>query len=301
VASPWLARISAVRAEILLPVVLVLVAVAAYGGSHAWGDLVSLFVFGVAGWSMKRLGWPRPPLVVGMVIGDIFERYLYISISAFGIGFLTRPAVVGILALAVWALWRPLLEIVRRITTQMRDLGSQPSRMSASAAFTAAVVVVIVVAIALTAGWPAAARPVPLTACGIALTAAVFNLVTELFVTKDDPGAAADRHGRSAGTDLDDPDPSAATARSRRSAVYFLWLAGLLVLVAVTGFIPAIAIFIFVYMNLGFGEPPGRAAACATVTGLACWGLFDRLLAVAWPQSLLGDLFPGLRAALGFI
>jgi hypothetical protein len=32
-----------------------------------------------------------------------------------------------------------------------------------------------------------------------------------------------------------------------------------------------------------------------------CWGLFDRVLAVHWPQSLLGDLWPGLRAAVGFI
>jgi len=32
-----------------------------------------------------------------------------------------------------------------------------------------------------------------------------------------------------------------------------------------------------------------------------CWGLFHKLLAVAWPQSLLGDTFPALRASLGFI
>jgi hypothetical protein len=36
-------------------------------------------------------------------------------------------------------------------------------------------------------------------------------------------------------------------------------------------------------------------------TTLLCWGLFHKLLAVAWPQSLLGDVFPALRATLGFI
>jgi NADH:ubiquinone oxidoreductase subunit 6 (subunit J) len=86
-----------------------------------------------------------------------------------------------------------------------------------------------------------------------------------------------------------------------QAAVYFLWLAGLLGLVAIIGFIPAIALFIFAYMRLGFGEAPTRAAVCGMVTALLCWALFHQLLAVAWPQSLLGDVFPTLRAALGFV
>jgi TctA family transporter len=302
-ASPWLARISAVRPQILLPVVLALITVAAYGASHDWGDLVSLFTFGIAGWIMKRLGWPRPPLVVGIVIGDIFERYLYISISAFGVGFLARPVVIGILALAVWAVWRPLLQIARSVIAQMHEIGSRPLRMSASSVFTIAIIVVIVAAIALTGSWPAAARPVPLTACGLALTAATLNLVNELFGAKDtargnpDGGGTGDRHGRAGDVDA---GPAPAAAR-RQSVGYFLWLLGLLALIATTGFIPAVAIFIFVYMHFGFGEPPLRAAVCAAVTALACFGLFDRLLAVPWPQSLVGDLFPALRAALGFL
>src|SRR6185369_12037462 len=71
--SRWLARISTVRPEILLPIVLALVFVAAYEGSHDWGDLFVLLGFGVVGWLMKRLGWPRPPMVLGIVIGGIFE------------------------------------------------------------------------------------------------------------------------------------------------------------------------------------------------------------------------------------
>ena len=93
---------------------------------------------------------------------------------------------------------------------------------------------------------------------------------------------------------------SGATIRSQ-AAVYFVWLAGLMALVAVVGFIPAIAIFIFAYMHLGFKESPTSSAIYAVVTALLCWGLFHKLLAVAWPQSLLGDVLPALRATLGFI
>jgi hypothetical protein len=86
-----------------------------------------------------------------------------------------------------------------------------------------------------------------------------------------------------------------------QAVIYFGWLAGLLALVAVVGFIPAIAIFIVAYMHLGFKESLFSAVAYAAITTLLCWGLFHKLLAVAWPQSLLGDIFPALRATLGFI
>jgi TctA family transporter len=302
-ACPWLARVSTIRPEILLPIVLSLVFVAAYEGSHDWGDLYSLMTFGVLGWIMKRLAWPRPPLVVGLVIGAIFERYLYISTSLYGLAWLTRPVVMVILALVAWALYRPLSEIVRSVIAELRQIGSHPLRISASAAFTVAIILFIVVAIMLSTNWPVVAKPVPLTACGMALTAAALNLVNELFGKEQvargnvDGGVATSGHGAVA-----DKNFGMSGARIRgQAAVYFAWLAGLLGLVAVVGFIPAIAIFIFAYMHLGFKESPASAAAYAAITALLCWGLFHKLLAVAWPQSLLGDFFPALRATLGFV
>lgn len=302
-ACPWLARVSTVRPEILLPIVLSLVFVAAYEGSHDWGDLYSLIIFGVLGWIMKRLAWPRPPLVVGLVIGAIFERYLYISTSLYGLGWLARPVVLVVLALVAWALYRPLSEIVRNVAAELRQIGSHPLRLSASAAFTMAIILFIIVAILLSTDWPVVAKPVPLTACGMALTAATLNLVNELFGKEQavrgnvDGGVAIGGHGPIA-----DRNFGMTGAKIRGQAVvYFAWLAGLLGLVAVVGFIPAIAIFIFAYMHLGFRESAVSSTAYAVATALLCWGLFHKLLAVAWPQSLLGDYFPALRAVLGFI
>ena len=260
-------------------------------------------IFGVVGWIMKRLAWPRPPLVVGLVIGGIFERYLYISTSLYGIGWLWRPVVIAILLFVAWALYRPLSEIVKSVIAELRQVGSHPLRVSASAAFTVAIMLFILTAILLSADWPAAAKPVPLTACYMALTAATLNLINELFGKEQtvrgnvDGGVAVGGHGPIA-----DKDYGMSGAKIRGQAtVYFMWLAGLMALVAMVGFIPAIAIFVFAYMHFGFKEPPTSSAVYAAATALLCWGLFQKLLAVAWPQSLLGDFFPALRASLGFI
>src|SRR6202453_3340277 len=93
--SRYLAQVSRIRPEILLPVIIALVFVAAFEGEHDWGDLYSLAFFGVIGWIMKRLGWPRPPMVLGIVVGAIFERYLFISTQLFGWGWVFGLAVAG--------------------------------------------------------------------------------------------------------------------------------------------------------------------------------------------------------------
>src|SRR6267154_349220 len=179
--SRWLAQVSRIRPEILLPIIVALVFVAAYEGSHDWGDLFALFFFGIIGWIMKRLGWPRPPMVLGIVIGGIFERYLFIATSLYGSGWLLRPVVIVILCLVAWALFKPLSEIVLNVVREIREVKRHQLRFGASASFTLAVIAFIAIAVLLSSGWPAAAKPVPLTACYMALTAAALNLINELF------------------------------------------------------------------------------------------------------------------------
>src|SRR5215831_18858963 len=266
--SRYLAKVSTVRPEILLPIVLALVFVAAYEGSHDWGDLYVLIGFGAVGWIMKRLGWPRPPMVLGIVIGGIFERYLNLSMQLYGIGWLWHPSTTFTLG-------------------------------GLSIPFTVATIVFILAAIALSSEWPPAAKPVPLTACYMALVAAFLNLINEVFGKEQSLAARGNVDGGVAVKHVDlGIDP--ATARIQ-STVYFGWLLAFLAGIWLVGFLPAIAIFVFAYMHIGFREPMTHSAGYAAATVLLCWGLFDRVLSVAWPGSLLGDLFPALRSAVGFI
>jgi len=297
--SRYLALVSRVRPEILLPIIIALVFVAAFEGEHDWGDLYALVFFGVIGWIMKRLGWPRPPMVLGIVVGAIFERYLFISTQLYGWGWLWRPAVLGILACVVWALYRPLSQIAVTLIGQWREVGGGKARLGAAPAFSLAVIVLIVAAIASSAPWPHDAKIVPLTACGMALTAAVLNLVNELFGREQAVVAHADAtvHIRSQGGD---PGMAPDLVR-RRASIFFAWMAAFIAAVWLIGFIPAIAVFVFAYMAFGFREPALPSLGYAAGTTLLCWVVFHWALGVAWPQSLLGDLFPELRAYTGLL
>jgi TctA family transporter len=63
------------------------------------GDWVMLISFGILGYLMKRWGWPRPPIALGLVLGPIMERYLDISLSRYGWTWLGRPIVIVLVAL----------------------------------------------------------------------------------------------------------------------------------------------------------------------------------------------------------
>lgn len=96
-----LAKVAMIRIHLLTPLVISFVFLAAFQATRNVGDLITLVVFGVVGWFMKRFGWPRPPLILGVVLSGVIETYLFISLRRYGIDWMTRPFVLTIAALIV--------------------------------------------------------------------------------------------------------------------------------------------------------------------------------------------------------
>ena len=47
---------------------------------------------------MKAYGWPRPPILIAVALGEVMEKYLWISVNNYGFGMFARPQFLGILA-----------------------------------------------------------------------------------------------------------------------------------------------------------------------------------------------------------
>ena len=73
--SPQFARLSLLRYTLICPAVLAIVYIGAFEATRSWGDLYVLLAAAMLGWTMKQLKWPRAPLVLGLVLGDLIERY----------------------------------------------------------------------------------------------------------------------------------------------------------------------------------------------------------------------------------
>ena len=108
-----LARITQLKVHYLFPLLIVIIFVAAFQTTADWGDLVTLLGFSLLGISMKRLGWPRPPLIVGIVLQRLAETYFFLTTKLYGAAWVSRPLVillfvvaVGTIAHGVWRRYR---------------------------------------------------------------------------------------------------------------------------------------------------------------------------------------------------
>jgi TctA family transporter len=69
-----------------------------------------MLAFGTIGYFMRAAGWPRPPLLLGLVLGPIAERYMWTSVQLYGAEFLLRPGVIIIFLVMVACLVYPMFQ-----------------------------------------------------------------------------------------------------------------------------------------------------------------------------------------------
>jgi len=99
-----LAHLTVVRTARLAPFILVFAAIGAFTHQGRFSDVVIAFAFGLAGYYLKKYGWPAVALVTALVLGPMFERNLQLAMSlqaAGRIDFFSRPLVWVLLAAMV--------------------------------------------------------------------------------------------------------------------------------------------------------------------------------------------------------
>jgi len=98
------AKIAMIRIEILAPIItLVIFLGAVITNMNIW-DLWVVFGFCLLGWVMKKINWPRPPLLMGFILGPLIERFYFTTMMVFGEKWVMRPMVLIILLMAVFFL-----------------------------------------------------------------------------------------------------------------------------------------------------------------------------------------------------
>ncbi|HLI22091.1 MAG TPA: tripartite tricarboxylate transporter permease [Stellaceae bacterium] len=299
-ASGLFARLATVRAALLVPLVLMVIFLGAFEGSQSWGDIYSLVIFGALGWVMKHLGWPRPPLILGFVLGSIFERYFFISTQIYGAAWALRPVVLVVFALCLWVVLPPMKTHLAGTVAAFRDMRLAALRFGRDAWFSALLIATIIAGMVVSRAWPPAAKLVPDTVCIIALFFASLNLLTEIF---GDPAAVpvGPAEAQMAGGATSEPPPVFTKALELRGVRFFLWLVACLAVGWGIGLLPALCLLTFLLMRFEFAEPWWMASACSVIATVAIYLVFDRIFALPWPPALIGDLWPGLRDVTGLV
>lgn len=117
--QPYLVRMCYIRANIIVPLMLGFMVVGASITTKEYGDVISFGIFGLLGYIFKHTGWPRVPLIMGLILGKLAEPYLFITVDRYGASFLWgRPIPVIILGLMVLSVAMPLYRRKKRISSR---------------------------------------------------------------------------------------------------------------------------------------------------------------------------------------
>ena len=100
-----LAKLAEVRYTFMVPIMFIFILLGAFSVNRDPIDLLVVIVFGVLGYLMRRYSFPRPAMILGLVLGDLMEKYLYRSVASYGFTWLARPAVIVLLLLASLSLF----------------------------------------------------------------------------------------------------------------------------------------------------------------------------------------------------
>jgi putative tricarboxylic transport membrane protein len=274
-----LARLTHVKGTLLVPFLLVLSAFGAYTAHNSLADIVLMLIATVIGLAAIRWDWPRAPLLLALVLGDIAERYLFLSYSLYEWAWLTRPLVLifAIVTAAgiAWPFVRkwgqtPLTRELNKVESR-RQRGLTPDRCISIGFLLLAVVVLLDAR-----EWPFRSAVFPLMTGAVLLVTALVNLAIGGTV----PVKVIEAEGEEV------PDVLATASRAEwLSSV--AWMSSFFLMLWLLGALVTVPLFTIAYLLAASRESPVMAGGYALASWAFVYGLFDRLLHLPLPAGAL--------------
>ena len=294
--SGQFAKLATLRYSLILPIVLCFCYIGAFEGKRQWGDLYSLLFFGIFAWGMKHFKWPRPPLVLGFILGGVLERYMFISIQRYGVSWMTRPLVVIMFAMSLLSLLRPFLQDVKAhggVKGMLSDFHAP--HFNKSQIFPVFLLAIFATMMTEAITWNFYAKIIPMIVgtgailfCSLSLMNDVFKSQVHAARTLEAAakGEVAEKIHMDIGSNVSHLPPMTVFLRG---VTFFGWMVFFLCSMALIGLIPTVPIFIILFMRVEAKERWTLTLPMALCMFLFCWFLFDWLLSIPWPGSYLGD------------
>lgn len=269
--SPFVARLTTLPYAYVAPFMLMIIFFAAYQATSDWGDILALIAIGVLGLYMRRFGWPRPPLIIGFVLAEGAENYLYQAIQFQGWAWLWRPGVLIIAAVTLVSLWAGS----RYGGGSTVDEGGASGRVRdrrAQLLFTVFMMATFAYAIVDLLRWSFLAKGLPLAVAALAFAGALLAAGVIL---------------RGAPTNALIFDTEAEAPRNMASAARYVgWLAALLAASALLGFVIGLALFFAAFLHFEARAPAWRNALLTASAVLFLAGM-SHVFVLDFPRGLL--------------
>jgi hypothetical protein len=279
-----LVRLTYVRAVLLVPFLMVLTAFGAYTAHNSFADILLMLGATLVGVAAIRWDWPRAPLLLALVLGDIAERYLFLSYSLYEWTWLTRPLVIAFAAVTAAGLVWPLVRGRRRASAAAAHRADVPIALG--------FLFVAVWVLYQASGWPFRTAVFPL-ATGVLLLAFAIAKLSRSIARRASHRVAvrpADPQGPPHLPHLQEEDalPDVFATASRTEWLSALaWMATFFLLLWLVGALVAVPLFAALYLLAAARGSIVLAGTYAFASWLFIYVLFDRALRVPLPSGVL--------------
>ena len=283
-----LMRVTQVRSSLLIPIILLLIYLGAFAEKNAFEDLALVLLFGVLGWVLQRLDWPRPPLILGVVLGPLAEKKLFLSIENYGLAWLSRPGVLLLIGVILAGLFSPLLKRRRRrgqhgkeeppAHNRSTQPGARSPRVSRASLFDLFIVIAFICALWKSTAFDFKTGLFPWVTGFSVLALATAQLLVDL---------TGERRTQDAGRSMEAVPGMAPPVVNRRTASIFGWIFGYCATIWLLGFSIGGPLSVFVQLKLFSREKWAPALMLTALAGLLVYGLFDLALHLPFPPGQL--------------
>ncbi|MFC2067866.1 tripartite tricarboxylate transporter permease [Chloroflexota bacterium] len=99
--APRLVKITTIPAHILTPIVTVIVFLGTFAHEERFLSLVVLIIFSLLGLAMRKYGFGTSALLLGFILGDLFEKYLFLAYGTGGPLFFLRPISLSVIFIII--------------------------------------------------------------------------------------------------------------------------------------------------------------------------------------------------------
>jgi len=289
-----LAKVTQVRGGIIIPIILILIYLGAFAEKNAFQDMIVVLFFGALGWILEKLEWPRPPVLLGLVLGPLAENRLFLSTDNYGLAWTHRPGVIAIFALTLFGIFYPMFKSRREEKSRVERLSAEQKKAEASSQgklhfssatwFTIALIATVGLALWQSRNFGFRAGLFPWVIGTPTLLLLFLQLGRDLLGKKKKVSAA---FGETSEAEV---DPRVVR---QRTVSIILWTFGFFLAIWLLGFTYAVPLMLFLYLKLAGKESWFMTAAVTFGAWLFYWGLFEKMLNVPFPEGLLTTLIKG--------
>jgi len=77
--------------SVLTPFIIIIAYIGSFCSRLMIEDVFMTLIFALVGFALKHYGYPKGPVIIGIVLGEIIERNLHLSLQVYGWKFILRP------------------------------------------------------------------------------------------------------------------------------------------------------------------------------------------------------------------